>query len=78
MKPVRIMALRLLYTLPYYKELVLENDIKLFNALSAHDRLKANILMKERISIFENTVMKNARIENGKIHFNIPDDLLKR
>lgn len=78
MKPVRIMALRLLYTLPYYKELVLENDIQLFNALSAHDRVKASILMKERISIFENTVMKNARIENGKIHFNIPDDLLKR
>lgn len=77
LKPVRLMTIKLLYTLENYKDRIIENDIQLFKALSAHDSEEAKTVMKEKLHIFKDAIMHNARIEDGKIYFHKLDELIR-
>lgn len=68
LKPLKLYILELLYKLGDCRDIIIENDILLFNALVAHDSKKAMTVMRERISLVEEIVMKHVTVENGVIH----------
>lgn len=72
LKPLRIMALKMIYDLFEDKkkiiEQIIESDIKLFRALSTHKPEEVMKAVKVKISYFENVIMKLEKIEDGKVH----------
>lgn len=78
LKPLKVYIVENLYKIADCRDTIIENDILLFNALSAHDRKKAMSVMRDRIFLIEEIVMKNAVVENGTITVNTDSEPRKK
>ncbi len=78
LKPLKLYILELLYKLADCRDIIIENDILLFNALAAHDSKKAMAVMRDRIFLIEDIVMKHVVVENGIIHVNTEPENRKK
>lgn len=78
LKPLKVYILELLYKIADCRDTIIENDILLFNALSAHDSKKAMSVMRDRIFLIEEIVMKHAVVENGMITVNTESEPRKK
>jgi len=78
LKPLKVYATELLYKLSDCRDLIIENDVLLFNALAAHDSKKAMSVMRDRIFLVEEIIMKHAVVENGMITVDVDNEPRKK
>ncbi|HOK03266.1 MAG TPA: GntR family transcriptional regulator [Spirochaetota bacterium] len=78
LKPLKVFVAEMLYKLTDCRDVIIENDIKVFEALSERNSEKAVAAMKERHKVINDIVMEHAVIENGFMYVKEDYDNLKK